>query len=152
MRIESTAFRDGGTIPVEHTVDGSDSQVPLEFSDVPDAAVSLALVVHDPDVPRDRRADGNFDHWVVWNIPAAHRRLTEHDGPVGVVGRTTRGTNTWIGPAPPPGDREHRYFFTLYALDTLLDLSDSCGRPELENAIAGHVLEQAVLMGRFQRA
>ncbi|MCX4781725.1 YbhB/YbcL family Raf kinase inhibitor-like protein [Streptomyces sp. NBC_01264] len=152
MRIESPAFRDGGWIPVEYTADGRESQVPLEFSGVPDGALSLALVVHDPDVPRDRRPDGNFDHWVMWNIPPGQHLLTEQDGPVGVVGRTTRGTNTWIGPAPPPGDRAHRYVFTLYALDTLLDLSDSAGRPELEAAIGGHVLERALLTGLFQRA
>ncbi|MER6076374.1 hypothetical protein ABT187_48300 [Streptomyces sp. NPDC001817] len=70
---------------------------------------------------------------------------------MGVVGVTTRGTNTWIGPAPPPGDGPHRYFFTLYALDTVLELPPSAGRAELEAAMAGHVLEQAVLIGRFQR-
>ncbi|MFI8106403.1 YbhB/YbcL family Raf kinase inhibitor-like protein [Streptomyces sp. NPDC086023] len=151
MRIETPAFREDGWIPVEHTVDGDDSPPPLLFEGVPSEAVSLALVVHDPDVPRDRRPDGNFDHWVVWNIPAAQHRLFRDDVNLAVVGRTTRGTNTWIGPAPPPGDGPHRYFFTLYALDTMLDLSDSAGRPELEAAMAGHVLEQAVLMGRFQR-
>lgn len=57
----------------------------------------------------------------------------------------------WIGPAPPPGDGPHRYFFTLYALDTVLDLPPSAGRPEVEEAMEGHVVERAVLMGRFQR-
>ncbi|MEU5809416.1 YbhB/YbcL family Raf kinase inhibitor-like protein [Streptomyces sp. NPDC047718] len=151
MEIKSPSFADGGWIPVEHSIDGEGSQVPLEFEAVPDGTASLALVVHDPDVPRDRRPDGNFDHWVVWNIPAGQRRMTADEGPVGVVGRTTRGTNTWIGPAPPPGDGAHRYFFTLYALDVLLDLPDSAGRGELEAAMEGHVLERAVLMGRFQR-
>lgn len=152
MEIVSPSFQDGGWIPVEHSVDGSESWVPLEFDEVPAGAVSLALVVHDPDVPRERRPDGNFDHWVVWNIPAGQRRLSEAGEAVGVVGVTTRGTNTWIGPAPPPGDGPHRYFFTLYALDTVLELPPSAGRAELEAAMAGHVLEQAVLIGRFQRS
>ncbi|MFK0024074.1 YbhB/YbcL family Raf kinase inhibitor-like protein [Streptomyces sp. NPDC090798] len=151
MRMESPSFRDGDWIPVEYSVDGGESQVPLEFDAVPVGAASLALVVHDPDVPRDRRPDGNFDHWVVWNIPAGQRGISEGDGQVGVVGVTTRGTNTWIGPAPPPGDGPHRYFFTLYALDTVLDLPPSAGRPEVEEAMEGHVVERAVLMGRFQR-
>ncbi|WP_324605387.1 YbhB/YbcL family Raf kinase inhibitor-like protein [Streptomyces sp. NRRL F-2664] len=151
MKIASPSFQDGGWIPAEHSVDGSESLVPLEFDEVPTGAVSLALVVHDPDVPRERRPDGNFDHWVMWNIPAGQRRLSEADKGAGVVGVTTRGTNTWIGPAPPPGDGPHRYFFTLYALDTTLQLPPSAGRAELEAAMAGHVLEQAVLMGRFQR-
>jgi Raf kinase inhibitor-like YbhB/YbcL family protein len=151
MKISSPSFEDGGWIPAEHSIDGGESRVPLEFEGVPDGAGSLALVVHDPDVPRDRRPDGNFDHWVVWNIPAGQHRISEADGQIGVVGLTTRGTNTWIGPAPPPGDGPHRYFFTLYALDTVLDLPPSTGRVELEQAMEGHVLEKAVLMGRYQR-
>ncbi|MCB5164639.1 YbhB/YbcL family Raf kinase inhibitor-like protein [Streptomyces bambusae] len=151
MRIESPAFRDGDRIPVEHTVDGADAPVPLLFHDVPEAAEALALVVHDPDVPRDRRPDGNFDHWVVWNIPPAHPGTSGIPDHPAVVGRTTRGTNTWIGPAPPPGDGPHRYYFTLYALDRTLDLPDTAGRGELESAMEGHVLDRAVLMGRFQR-
>ncbi|MEU9129906.1 YbhB/YbcL family Raf kinase inhibitor-like protein [Kitasatospora sp. NPDC048540] len=152
MRISSPSFDDGGWIPVEHSIDGGESLVPLEFDAVPTAAASLALVVHDPDVPRDRRPDGNFDHWVVWNIPAGQRRMSGTDsGQAGVVGITSRGTNTWIGPAPPPGDGPHRYYFTLYALDTGLDLPPSAGRAELERAVEDHVLAKAVLMGRYQR-
>ncbi|MER6076375.1 hypothetical protein ABT187_48305 [Streptomyces sp. NPDC001817] len=82
MRIVSPSFQDGDWIPAEHSVDGSESLVPLEFDEVPAGAVSLALVVHDPDVPRERRPDGNFDHWVVWNIPAGQRRLSEADAGV----------------------------------------------------------------------
>ncbi|MEU9133835.1 YbhB/YbcL family Raf kinase inhibitor-like protein [Kitasatospora sp. NPDC048540] len=151
MRIASPAFSEGDWIPAEHSVDGGEYPVPLEFEAVPAGAVSLALVVHDPDVPRDRRPDGNFDHWVVWRIPADQRQMFQEDGQVGVVGATTRGTNTWIGPAPHPGDGPHRYFFTLYALDTALNLQPSAGRAELEHAVEGHVLERAVLMGRYQR-
>lgn len=151
MRVSSPEFADGGWIPVDFSVDGSESTVPLEFYDIPDGAVSLAVVVHDPDVPRDRRPDGNFDHWVLWNIPAAQRCLSRDHDHSGVVGTNTRGSNTWIGPAPPPGDGPHRYFFTVYALDTMLDLPISAGRTELEKAIKGHVLDRAVLMGRFER-
>lgn len=149
MHVTSPAFSDGAFIPVEHSIDGSESLVPLEFNGVPDAARSLVVIVNDPDVPRDRRPDGNFDHWVVWNIPASVTALgAEHEG---VVGTTSRGTNTWIGPAPPPGDGPHRYYFTVYALDTTLDLPTSAGRTEVEDAIVGHVLDRAVLMGRFER-
>ncbi|MFD9456648.1 YbhB/YbcL family Raf kinase inhibitor-like protein [Streptomyces sp. NPDC059985] len=151
MRIESPSFKDGDWIPVEHSIDGTETPVPLTFDDVPEATASLALVVHDPDVPKDRRPDGNFDHWVVWNIPADQRHISGDDDHAGVVGQTTRGTNTWIGPAPPPGDGPHRYYFTLYALDTELDLAPTAGREELEEALSGHVLDRAVLMGRFQR-
>ncbi|WP_083974014.1 YbhB/YbcL family Raf kinase inhibitor-like protein [Kitasatospora mediocidica] len=151
VKIESPSFRDGGWIPAEHTADGVESPVPLEFDGVPADAVSLALVVHDPDVSRESRPDGVFDHWVVWNIPAEQRRLSAHDAHVGVVGRNTSGDNAWTGPAPPAGDAPHRYVFALYALDAVLELSDSAGRHELESAMAGHVLEEAVMTGRYQR-
>ncbi|WP_411120284.1 hypothetical protein [Streptomyces sp. 058-1L] len=84
-------------------------------------AVSLALVMHDRDVPRERRPDGS--------------RLSEARVGVGVVGVTTRGTNTWIGPALPLGDGTQRCFFTLYALDTVLKLPPSAGRAGLEAAM-----------------
>ena len=151
MRISSRAFADEGWIPVEYSVDGSGSLVPLEFADVPDGARSLALVVHDPDVPRDRRPDGNFDHWVVWNIPPEQSGLSNAADPGGVVGANSRGAKEWVAPAPPPGDGPHRYYFTLYALDTLLDLASTAGRSDLEAAIEGHVLDRAVLMGKFER-
>ncbi|MEU4037968.1 YbhB/YbcL family Raf kinase inhibitor-like protein [Streptomyces collinus] len=151
MKIESPSFEDGDFIPVEHSVDGAEVPVPLEFDAVPADAVSLALVVHDPDVPRELRPDGNFDHWVVWNIPAGQRRMYPDDIQVGVVGAGTSNIRAWIGPAPPHGDKAHRYFFTLYALDTAFDLPGEAGRAELEAAMQGHVLETAVLMGRFQR-
>ncbi|MBJ8347967.1 YbhB/YbcL family Raf kinase inhibitor-like protein [Antrihabitans sp. YC2-6] len=151
MRISSGAFADEGWIPVEHSVDGSGSLAPLEFADVPDGARSLALVVHDPDVPRDRRPDGNFDHWVVWNIPPKQSGLSNAADPGGVVGANSRGAKEWVAPAPPPGDGPHRYYFTLYALDTLLDLASTAGRSDLEAAIEGHVLDRAVLMGKFER-
>ncbi|MFF7237872.1 YbhB/YbcL family Raf kinase inhibitor-like protein [Streptomyces collinus] len=151
MKIESPSFQDGDFIPVEHSADGDEVPVPLEFDAVPAHAASLALVVHDPDVPRELRPDGNFDHWVVWNIPADQRRMYPDDIQVGVVGAGSSNIRAWIGPAPPPGDKAHRYFFTLYALDTAFDLPGEAGREELEAAMQGHVLETAVLMGRFQR-
>jgi Raf kinase inhibitor-like YbhB/YbcL family protein len=151
MQIVSPVFADEGWIPVEYSVAGTGSLVPLEFADVPVEARSLALVVHDPDVPRDRRPDGNFDHWVVWNIPPEHGGLSDAADAPGVVGANSRGANEYVAPAPPPGDGPHRYYFTLYALDTLLDLAPSAGRADLESAIEGHVLEQAVLMGKFER-
>ena len=151
MRIVSPVFEDEGWIPVEYSVDGAGSLAPLEFVDVPADARSVALVVHDPDVPRDRRPDGNFDHWVVWNIPADQGGLSDAADPHGVVGANSRGANEWVAPAPPPGDGPHRYYFTLYALDALLDLAPSAGRSDLEAAIEGHVLDKAVLMGKFQR-
>lgn len=151
MRILSPAFGNGDWIPTEYSADGTESIVPLEFTGVPADTVSLALVVQDSDVPTEHRPDGTFDHWVVWNLPASLGSLTDPDDHGGVVGATSRGSHTWIAPEPPSGKGVHRYYFTVYALDTMLDLNGTAGRPELEAAIEGHVLDQAVLMGRYQR-
>jgi phosphatidylethanolamine-binding protein (PEBP) family uncharacterized protein len=144
MKMARSSFQDGGCIPAEHSVDGREPRMPLEFDEVPAGAAP------DPNASR-RRSDGILNHWVVSNIPADQRRLAETDEELGVEGGTTRGTTTWIGLAPPPGHGPHKYFFTLYAIDTALELPPSAGRAELENARQGHVPEQAVLRGRCQR-
>lgn len=149
MKITSSAFKDNQSIPPRHTADGSDIIPQLTFEEVPREAKSLALVVDDPDVPRSLRPDGNWDHWVVWNIPIDVTAIEEARPPRGVVGRNSWGKNAYGGPAPP--DREHRYFFKLYALDTMLDLPQKSGKGELEEAMKGHILAEAKLMGRYER-
>jgi Raf kinase inhibitor-like YbhB/YbcL family protein len=149
MKIESSAFKEGALIPQKFTCDGQDLSPALRFTDVPKDAKSLALVVDDPDVPPAVRADRNWDHWVVWNIPPATHDIGEGAAPKGSQGRNSWGKNVYGGPCPP--DREHRYFFKLYALDTMLELPASAGKPELLAAMKGHVLEQAQLMGRYDR-
>ena len=151
MRITSESFKDGQPMPVAHSVDGDGALPPLHISDVPARAVSLAIASHDPDVPRDRRPDGNFDHWVVWNIPATTTIIEDAESHGGVVGRNTAGTNAWYPAGPPPGSGPHRYYFTLYALDTELDLPDDTTRADLEAAIDGHVIESAQIMGTYER-
>lgn len=149
MKITSSAFKDNQSIPPRYTSDGADIIPPLTFEGVPREAKSLALVVDDPDVPRSLRADGNWDHWVVWNIPPDVASIEEARPPKGVVGRNTWGKNAYGGPAPP--DREHRYFFKLYALDRTLELPQTSGKAELEKAMKGHILAEAQLMGRYER-
>ncbi|MHB0969341.1 MAG: YbhB/YbcL family Raf kinase inhibitor-like protein [Thermoanaerobaculia bacterium] len=149
MKIESSAFKEGALIPQKFTCDGQDLSPALRFTDVPKDAKSLALVVDDPDVPPAVRADRNWDHWVVWNIPPATHDIGEGAPPKGIQGRNSWGKNVYGGPCPP--DREHRYFFKLYALDTMLELPATAGKPELLAAMKGHVLEQAQLMGRYDR-
>ena len=152
MKISSTAFQDVGTIPVKYSCDGENVNPPLEFSDVPEAAESLALIMEDPDVPTNLRPDGLWVHWVVWNIDPVTDGIGEDSVPDGAcVGKGTgdRNDGKYGGPCPP--DREHRYFFHLYALDTTLDLPVKTGKTELERAMRGHILEEAVLMGRYER-
>ncbi len=149
MKISSKAFEDHQPIPPKYTCDGDDTSPPLTFRDVPNNAKSLALIMDDPDVPPSVRADRNWDHWIVWNIPPVVREIEEGTTPKGTTGRNSWGKNAYGGPAPP--DREHRYFFKLYALDQLLDLPSSAGKPELQKEMEGHVVGQAQLVGRYDR-
>jgi len=150
MKLESPAFGDNQLIPVKYTCDGANINPPLRFSDVPEGARTLVLIMDDPDVPRSIRPDGVWDHWLVWNIPASLTTVSEGEEPPGVVGRNTSGRFGYEGPCPP--DREHRYFFKLYALDSEIDLSpQQAAKEDLEKAMAGHILAEAKLVGRYRR-
>jgi Raf kinase inhibitor-like YbhB/YbcL family protein len=144
MKISSGAFPDNGVIPAKYTCDGQDLIPPLTFSGVPAEARSLVLVVDDPDAPV-----GIWDHWVLWSIPPETREVEEGKSPSGITGRNSWGKNSWGGPCPP--DREHRYFFKLYALDAALTLPPSAGKGDLEMAMKGHILAEAQLIGRYDR-
>lgn len=150
MRIESPVFEENGLLPAAHTCDGAGVNPPLVFADVPQGAQSLALIVDDPDVPKDRHPDGLFVHWIVWNIDPLTVGIGENSVPQGAVeGSTTRGVPGFVRACPP--DREHRYFFKLYALDTRLDLPATAGKDELEKAMEEHTLASATLMARYDR-
>ena len=120
MKLASKAFAHGESIPAKYTCDGENISPPLEISDVPSEARSLVLIMDDPDVPRNIREDGMWDHWVVFNIPPTIGDIPEASAPEGTPGKGTSGDHGYFGPCPP--DREHRYFFKLYALDATLDL------------------------------
>lgn len=150
MKLESSVFEHEGTIPSKYTCDGENISPPLKISEVPEDAKGLVLIMDDPDVPRNLRPDGMWDHWLVWNIPPETAEIPEGQDPKGIVGKNTRGTFGYRGPCPP--DREHRYFFKLYALDTRLDLlAETTTKADLEETMQGHILEQAELMGRYNR-
>ncbi len=144
MKISSSAFADGGSIPSKYTCDGSDTSPPLTFEAVPPAAKSLALVVDDPDAP-----GGTFDHWIAWNIPANAKSIAEGQSPQGVSGRNGFGKSGYGGPCPPSG--EHRYQFKLYALDATLNLQASATKADLQKAMSGHTVAEAQMMGRYKR-
>jgi len=149
MKLTSTAFEHETHIPKQYTCDGHNINPPLQISDVPDGIKSFALIVYDPDVPRDLRPDGNFDHWLVFNIPPDTREILEAHEPLGKHGMNTSGRTKYFGPCPP--DKEHRYFFKLYALDTLLSLPEKSTRKEIETAMQHHILATAELMGIYGR-
>jgi Raf kinase inhibitor-like YbhB/YbcL family protein len=149
MKLESPAFEHGGKIPSKHTCDGENTNPPLTISDVPSEAKSLVLIMDDPDVPKTIREDGMWDHWVVFNIPPDVREIKEGEEPEGVHGAGTGGNEDYFGPCPP--DREHRYFFKLYALDANLDLPGKARKQQVEEAMGGHLIVQAELMGLYER-
>ena len=150
MKLTSSAFEHEGKIPSKYTCDGDNINPPLAISDVPSEAKSFALIMDDPDVPKHLREDGMWDHWVVFNIPASLRDIKEGEEPAGTHGSGTSGNLDYFGPCPP--DREHRYYFKLYALDTELDLQEKATKQQVEKAMEGHVLAEAELMGRYERS
>lgn len=149
MNITSPVFDQTELIPSLYTCDGEDISPPLQFSNVPPGAKSLVLIMEDPDVPKTLRADGRWDHWVVCNIPPTTTEIPEGEEPSGVPGAGTSGSTHYQGPCPP--DREHRYFFKLYALDVILNLSTGVSKKDVEQAMRGHILAQAELVGRYER-
>ncbi|HSX26453.1 MAG TPA: YbhB/YbcL family Raf kinase inhibitor-like protein [Chlamydiales bacterium] len=149
MKLTSSAFKEGATIPSLYTCEGKSINPPLEISGVPPQAKSLVLIVDDPDVPSFVRADKMYDHWVVFNMPPHTHLIGEHSIPPGQQGRNTAGKNEYIGPCPP--DREHRYFFKLYALDKMLELPAGATKKEVERAMHGHIVAQCQLMARYEK-
>jgi len=149
MKIESSAFQSNKKIPSLYTCDGEDISPELIFSDVPKDAQSLVLVVEDPDVPKIIREDGMWNHWLVWNMSPNLDGIGEGEIPQGVVGKNTKGDFRYGGPCPP--DKEHRYFFKLYALDIILDLSENASKEKLQRVLGGHIIEEAELIGLYNR-
>ncbi len=143
--LESTAFGNAQPIPPRYTCDGEDLSPALRWTDVPEAARSLALVVDDPDAP-----SGIFTHWVAWGLDPGAGELGEGEAAPS-EGQTDFGAVGYGGPCPPPGHGRHRYVFRLYALDSELDLESGAGKADLERAIEGHVLTTAELVGTYER-
>lgn len=149
MKLTSPAFVEGGIIPSLYTCEGKNINPTLEISGVPPQAKSLVLINDDPDVPKTLRPEGVYDHWVIFNMPPNTHKIAEHSTPPGIQGKSTNGKNQYVGPCPP--DREHRYFFKLYALDTLLNLPAGATKKEVEHAMHGHIIAQCQLMGRYEK-
>lgn len=148
MKLLSSAFFDGGSIPALYTCEGANVNPPLEFQDVPVTAKSLVLIMEDPDVPLSIRKDRLWIHWVVYNAPPETEFIKENSQPKGIQGKGTGGKCLYQGPCPPDG--EHRYFFTLYAIDILLPPLPGMEK-EVEEKMRDHIIEKAVLMGLYRR-
>jgi len=148
--ITSTAFKHEGMIPIQYTCDGADISPQLAWSNVPESTKSFALICDDPDAPV-----GDWVHWVMFNIPSETRELKEKIANDAVLPDGVRhGTNDfgkygYGGPCPPGGT--HRYYFKLYALDSMLVLKDKVTKKDLLEAMKGHILGQTELMGKYSR-
>ncbi len=151
LTISSPQFSEGAFIPEKYTADGANINPPLAISGVSDRAVSLVLIVDDPDAATDPDGPGKtYDHWVVFNIPPSIKQINEDSAPEGsVIGKNGSGQNRYYGPAPPNGT--HRYFFKLYGLSAKLNLDSNASKQDVENAMEGKVIQRAQLMAEYSR-
>jgi len=145
MKISSPAFINNSFIPEKYTCDGENVSPPIQFEDLPENTQSLVLIVDDPDAP-----GGTFDHWLIWNIDPLAKQLREAEKLTQLTeGLNDFGSIGYKGPCPPSGT--HRYFFRLFALDSKLNLPQGSTREELEKEMQGKIIDQAVLIGLYQR-
>ena len=154
LKVTSSAFQQGGSIPAKYTCEGQDVSPPLAWTGAPGNIKSYALIVDDPDAPDPAKPQRVYVHWVLYNIPATSTSLPENASKSGLPKGAVQGKNDWGkpeygGPCPPIG--RHRYFFKLYALDTTLTGLSSPAKPDLEKAMKGHVLDSGELMGTYQK-
>lgn len=144
FHLDSSAFANGGSIPAQFTCSGAGHSPPLSWSDVPKGTTSMVLLVEDPDAPH-----GTFIHWVVYDIPPSSSGFKE--GAVeGKEGANSTGKDAYMGPCPPRGN-PHHYHFRLFALDTKLNLNADTNAQAVRDAMAGHIIQSADLVGMFGR-
>lgn len=155
LTLESPAFKNGETIPFTFTCDGTNVNPEVHLIDVPQGAQSLVLLMDDPDIPneiKESRGIEKFDHWVLYNVPPGTSVIKEGER-VGTLGLNSRGDAAYTGPCPPTEyePTNHRYFFRLYALDGELSFEDTPTLEEVKAAMEGRILEEAELMGTYER-
>ena len=145
MKITSSAFQEGGTIPEKFSKNGQNVSPELRIEGAPADAKSLAVIIDDPDAPV-----GLFMHWLLWNIDPKTTEIPEGSTPSGAVqGKNDFGETGYGGPQPPSGT--HRYYFKVFALDRPLDLKPAAKRRDVDTAMKGHVIAQGQLMGRYSK-
>ena len=150
MQLSSDAFTNEALIPSEYSCEGDDFSPLLKWDFAPSRTKVFALTCVDPDAPM-----GDWIHWLAWNIPADWQSIPKNISPDD-RSQFTQGTNSWGrtgygGPCPPVGHGQHRYYFTIYALDTELSLDSTARFDSLLLAIENHVLGKGILMGKYER-
>ncbi len=149
--LSTTSFPADGEIPKKFTCDAADTSPQLSWTDAPAGTQSFALISDDPDAPV-----GTWVHWVLFDLPPQTQELPEGVAKVdelptgGRQGRNDFRKIGYSGPCPPPG-KPHRYFFKLYALDKVLGLKPDVSKQEVEQAMQGHILGKAEIMGKYGR-
>jgi Raf kinase inhibitor-like YbhB/YbcL family protein len=148
MILTSPSFENDAAIPKKFTCDGGEMNPEFQIQNVPENAVTLALVMHDPDAPTAR----GFTHWVVWNIDPKTVLIKEESVPPGAIeGLNSAHAAQYQGPCPPHGHGVHHYHFKLFALDVALDLPKTAESRELDRAMEGHILAETELVGTYER-
>ncbi len=154
LQLTSPRFRDGDPIPIAFTCEGEDKAPPLHWEGIPPGTKSLALIVEDPDAPDPRHPVRTWCHWLLYNIPPGTADLPEGAGTDTLPHGAHEGLNDWQragygGPCPPIG--RHRYFYRLYALDTVLPDLGTPTREQLLDAMSGHILSECELIGTYEK-
>jgi Raf kinase inhibitor-like YbhB/YbcL family protein len=145
LKITCPAFQNNGNIPSKYTCDGSDISPALVIENCPAGSKTLALICDDPDAPM-----GTWVHWVFWNVPPNTKEIKENNVPQGAVeGMNDFKKHSYGGPCPPSGT--HHYFFKVYALDIVLNISPNSTKADLEKGMKGHILAQGQLIGLYKR-
>ncbi len=145
MKIISPAFKDGDMMPKQYTCDGIDINPPLEFMDVPIQSQSLLLTVIDQEA-----VGGEWVHWLIWNIAPTIKKIDEGSAPIeSVLGLNSFKRVEWGGPCPPSG--KHDYVFTLYALDSMLDLPIDTTIFKIMQIIKDHIVDRAAITAHYER-
>jgi Raf kinase inhibitor-like YbhB/YbcL family protein len=152
MKLTSPAFEHNQKIPSKYTCDGDNVSPPLKIEEVPEGAKSLVLIMDDPDIPdfvAQKIGKNVWDHWVVFNINPQTSEIMEGQNPEGILGKNTGGENKYMGPCPP--DKQHRYFFKLYALSEMLSLQEGATKEQVEEAMQNKILEKTEMVGLYER-
>lgn len=154
FNLSSSAFAPNASMPAKYTCEGTNISPPLAWSGAPASVKSFALIVEDPDAPDPAKPTRVVSHWVAYNITASATSLSENASNKGMPAGSAQGSNegnkqVYMGPCPPIG--RHRYFFKLFALETVLPGLSNPKKADLEKAIQGHVVGNAVLIGTYQK-
>jgi Raf kinase inhibitor-like YbhB/YbcL family protein len=142
LLISSSSFEHEGMIPEKYTCEGAGVSPPITIKGFPEGTMTLAIIMEDPDAP-----GRTFDHWLVWNIPPVEE-IPENTAP-GLEGTNSAGKIGYFGPCPPSGT--HRYYFKIFAVDTLLETEKGADKKKLEYVLQNHVIGYGELIGLYKK-